>query len=94
MSDYERGQNNPHQERPSDELTYGEAIEAIARRVSFGTEEEQRAVLAAIAKEHAESSPAETEGDDDEEGDEASGGSSSTTPPVKAAKATRGRPPR
>lgn len=90
--EYVPGQNDPHQEPPKPELTYGEAIRLVAEGVSFRTEQVRDAVYAAIDKEHGDSEvPDDDEGQAD--GDDASGGSSSpvkATPAKKtAARATR-----
>lgn len=90
-TDYVHGQNNPNQERPGVEMTYGEALAAIARRTSFGTEEESRAVLDAIERQHGErpshDDDQDHEDDQDEQTPKSPAGPVKTTP----AKATGGR---
>lgn len=56
---------NPYQEPDPDELTFGEALRAIAERTSFRSEGEQARVLAAIDK-HAQG---DTQGDTDNRAD-------------------------
>lgn len=65
--DYVHGQNNPNQQLPPDKLTIGEALTLIARRTAFPTEEDSRAVLAAIEAHYGEQSPADTDGDQADE---------------------------
>lgn len=88
VQDYVPGQNNPGQERPKTEgLTKAELLTAIARRVSFPTEEEQRAVFSAIDDHYGEHPPAETEGDDPESTDD--GDETVPAAPAKSAAAPR-----
>lgn len=68
-------QNNPYQQAPAEELTLGEALRAMAERTAFRTEDESRAVLAAIDKqigndkdgEESESEPVDQPEETDEE---------------------------
>lgn len=70
---YVPGQNDPHQEPINTNLTYGEAVRAIADRVSFASEDIRDAVYAALEREH--NPPVADEDDDDEDqGDDTGSG--------------------
>lgn len=85
VPEYVPGQNDPHQEPPKPELTYGEAIRLVAEGVSYRTEQVRDAVYAAIDKEHglAEVPDDEEPDDDGDQGDPA---------PAKSAPAKKATP--
>lgn len=93
---YVPGQNDPHQEPINTDMSYGEAIRAIAERVAFASEDVRNAVYAALDREH---NPAaeDDETDDDESEETGASGDGASAPattdgeprPVKRAPAKK-----